>query len=446
MANFIRFRRFDLYAYNNLYLKVMIVGMLGSALAYFLLELDRHLFDRDAFAELSAIIKWLVCVAGAILFYLYFTQEGVNFSRLQMAYFFLILLVLTFVMHIVAKQVIVRSFAHNPVRKKIMLVTTSDKVDLILKLFHRTNNWYFELAYLVILDEDRTGQEIDGIPVVATYADMIDTAKGLVLDGVFLNTSFASKLHFHPRELLSRFSKLGTVVHVNIDALELNESHKQIENLGFFKVVSYGTRIRTPMESVIKRLMDIAGAIVGLLITLVAAVFVVPAIMIESPGSPVFSQERVGRNGRRFKMYKFRSMRKGADAEKAALMEQNEMQGAMFKMEHDPRITKVGAFIRRTSIDELPQFWNVLKGDMSLVGTRPPTVDEVEQYRPDQKRRLSVLPGITGLWQTSGRSNIYDFEEIVRMDLKYIDEWSLMLDVKLILKTVLIVFTGRGAR
>ena len=137
-----------------------------------------------------------------------------------------------------------------------------------------------------------------------------------------------------------------------------------------------------------------------------------------------------------------------ADAEERnkELMAQNEVNDLMFKMETDPRITKVGAFIRKTSIDELPQFWNVLKGDMSLVGTRPPTVDEYQQYSYYQKRRISFRPGITGLWQISGRSDIKDFDEVVKLDLAYIDNWSLMLDIKIILKTLLVVFRGSGAR
>jgi lipopolysaccharide/colanic/teichoic acid biosynthesis glycosyltransferase len=192
--------------------------------------------------------------------------------------------------------------------------------------------------------------------------------------------------------------------------------------------------------------MDILGAVVGLLITGIVSIIVVPAIKLDSPGPAIYAQMRVGKNGRHFKMYKFRSMYLDADARKAELMAHNEMQGAMFKMENDPRITKVGKFIRKYSIDELPQFYNVLKGDMSLVGTRPPTVDEVEKYRVEQKRRLSVTPGMTGLWQVSGRSDIYDFDEIVKLDLNYIDQWSVQLDIKLIFKTIAVCFKGSGAK
>lgn len=145
-------------------------------------------------------------------------------------------------------------------------------------------------------------------------------------------------------------------------------------------------------------------------------------------------------------MYKFRSMYIDAEERKKELMDQNEVQGLMFKMDKDPRITRVGNFIRKTSIDELPQFWNVLRGDMSLVGTRPPTEDEFEQYNIFYRRRLSITPGLTGMWQVSGRSDIKDFEDVVKLDLKYIDEWSLMQDVKIMLQTVGVVLFRRGSK
>ena len=172
--------------------------------------------------------------------------------------------------------------------------------------------------------------------------------------------------------------------------------------------------------------------------------FIAPAVKLESPGPLIFKQKRVGKNGRYFYIYKVRSMYQDAEARKAELMEKNEMKGFMFKMTDDPRITKVGKFIRSTSIDELPQFWNVLKGDMSLVGTRPPTVAEFKQYQGHHKRRLSMKPGITGMWQAYGRKTVSDFEEIVKMDLNYIDNWSIMLDIKILFKTVQSVLTTGG--
>jgi exopolysaccharide biosynthesis polyprenyl glycosylphosphotransferase len=215
--------------------------------------------------------------------------------------------------------------------------------------------------------------------------------------------------------------------------------------MGEYYVTSFTTRLYDYRLMLVKRLMDIVGALVGLCITAVATIFLAPAILLESPGPLFFKQIRIGKNGRRFTFYKFRSMYVDAEERKKELMAQNEMQGNMFKMTNDPRITKVGKFIRKTSLDELPQFWNVLKGDMSLVGTRPPTEDEYLHYEGWQKRRISFRPGITGLWQISGRSNIKDFNEVVKLDLEYIDNWSIGLDMKIILKTVYAVFRGVGA-
>jgi exopolysaccharide biosynthesis polyprenyl glycosylphosphotransferase len=196
---------------------------------------------------------------------------------------------------------------------------------------------------------------------------------------------------------------------------------------------------------VAKRTMDIIGAIVGLILTSIIFLVVAIAIKIEDPkGTVFFSQIRVGKNGKEFKMYKFRSMVSDAEEKLNDLLKYNEVTGAMFKMKNDPRVTKVGRFIRKTSIDELPQLWNVLKGDMSLVGPRPPLPREVEQYTEYDKQRLLVTPGCTGLWQISGRSNV-GFKEMVELDLQYIRNRSILLDLKIIFKTVFVLFGSKDA-
>lgn len=196
----------------------------------------------------------------------------------------------------------------------------------------------------------------------------------------------------------------------------------------------------------IKRTIDIIGAIVGLIITAVISIFIIPAIKLDSPGPIFFTQERVGTHGRIFKLYKFRSMVVDAEEKKQDILQMNAVNGnLMFKVKNDPRITRLGKFIRAASIDELPQFFNVLKGDMSLVGIRPPTPDEVNRYENHHWRRISIKPGITGIWQANGRSNITDFDEVVRLDTQYIDNWSLWLDIKIILKTILVVYKKKGA-
>jgi len=195
----------------------------------------------------------------------------------------------------------------------------------------------------------------------------------------------------------------------------------------------------------LKRLFDVLGSIIGLII--LSPLFLIVAYKIkkeDSEGPVFFSQQRVGKNGQLFRMFKFRSMCVDAEEKLVSLLEHNEIEGAMFKMKDDPRITKIGKFIRKTSIDELPQLWNVLKGDMSLVGPRPPLVNEVEKYTEHEKQRLIVKPGCTGLWQVSGRNHV-GFNEMVELDLKYIKNISFKQDIKIVLKTVFIMIKPNGA-
>ncbi|PLZ61302.1 anti-anti-sigma factor [Fischerella thermalis WC344] len=194
------------------------------------------------------------------------------------------------------------------------------------------------------------------------------------------------------------------------------------------------------VRSWMKRLIDIVGALVGLVIVAILFIPIAVVIAIDDPGPIFFSQVRCGWMGKRFRIWKFRSMYVDAEARKAELAKHNQVQGAFFKIDNDPRITKIGRFLRRTSLDELPQFWNVLKGEMSLVGTRPPTPDEVERYEVPEWQRLDVKPGMTGEWQVNGRSTVRKFEDVIRLDLQYQKNWSLLYDLKLILKTVAILF------
>jgi exopolysaccharide biosynthesis polyprenyl glycosylphosphotransferase len=196
------------------------------------------------------------------------------------------------------------------------------------------------------------------------------------------------------------------------------------------------------VQSRVKRLVDIVGSLVGLLLTAIIFIPIALAIKWESPGPILFEQTRCGWLGKRFKILKFRSMCVNAEELKDKIT--NQAQGAFFKNRDDPRITRVGRFLRRTSLDEFPQFWNVLKGEMSLVGTRPPTPDEVERYEVPQWQRLNVKPGMTGEWQVNGRSQVKNFEDVITLDLRYQENWSLIYDFQLIFKTILILFNHKS--
>lgn len=195
-----------------------------------------------------------------------------------------------------------------------------------------------------------------------------------------------------------------------------------------------------------KRAIDIAGAVVGLIVLAPMMLLVAIALRLSGRGPVIFAQERCGLGGRRFRFYKFRTMIDGAEHQRASLVHLNEMRGPVFKISRDPRITRLGAVLRKSSIDELPQLWNVLRGEMSLVGPRPPLPEEVARYDARQVQRLTVIPGITGLWQVSGRSSIDDFETWLELDLAYARRWSLWLDLRILAKTVVVVISARGAQ
>ncbi|MCD8013359.1 MAG: sugar transferase [Lachnospiraceae bacterium] len=373
-------------------------------------------------------------------------------------------LILFFAVHMLLRYYLLKVHRNMKNVPQMFLVTTTDRLEQTLR--ECVSEWNYRLCAIALIDEDQIGRVIhledyraassksraekgdavdadDAVPVVATYYNMYSYAQSHAVDEVYINVPYhTGKSTF---QAAMQFEKMGVNVHVSLELLNHFEGcQKSIGMVYGDPVVTFSNHQYDWRTLVAKRLMDIAGGIVGLLITAVATVILAIPLLIESPGPLFFGQNRVGKNGRIFKMYKFRSMYKDAEERKKELMAQNEMGGPMFKMKDDPRITKVGKFIRATSIDELPQFWNVLKGDMSLVGTRPPTVDEFEQYEASQKRRLSAKPGITGLWQVSGRNDISDFEDVVKMDLEYIDNWSLMLDVKILFKTVLVVLKRGG--
>ena len=250
---------------------------------------------------------------------------------------------------------------------------------------------------------------------------------------------------------------MGITTHTIISTVD-SHHNEYIQKLGNY-IVSSNTYRTIPIgQKIVKRAIDIVGGIVGCIATGILILIIGPMIYIKSPGPIIFSQKRIGKNGKLFTMYKFRSMYMDAEERKKELMKQNKISdGMMFKMEDDPRIIGsekkdkngnpkgIGNFIRKTSLDEFPQFFNVLKGDMSLVGTRPPTIDEWNKYSPHHRKRMAIRPGITGLWQVSGRSNITDFEEVVKLDSEYIDNWTITEDLHIIVKTFTSVLAHEGA-
>ena len=326
---------------------------------------------------------------------------------------------------------------------RVIAITMKDRAAHLVHNLDREEDWVRTLSGFIVMDEDMVSQEIDGVKVVANAHTMMIYIKNEIVDEVYIDVNENIRKHLKP--LVMNLEDMGITVHIRIEVLDGFDGYStSLGTIGNIPVVTFANREFDYKELAVKRLMDIVGSLVGMLIMFVAMIFVVPAIKLESKGPVFFKQKRVGKNGRYFYIYKFRSMYQDAEERKKELMSQNEMSGLMFKMKDDPRITKVGKFIRKTSIDELPQFINVFLGDMSLVGTRPPTVNEFMQYEGHHKRRLSMKPGITGMWQAYGRKTVTDFEDIVKMDLEYIDNWSIGLDIKILFKTIASVVTTGG--
>ena len=312
--------------------------------------------------------------------------------------------------------------------------------------------------YLYYINKTSFRYDIVGHILVGEEKENIGSSKflGRIEDlETILNENVVDEIIFAlPRNYMGAVEKYllmceqrGLTTKLVLDLFDLQLSKTCLLSVGTLPVLTYHTISLNSTQLMIKRILDIIGSTIGLFVLTFLSLFIVPAILLDSKGTVFFKQKRVGQNGRHFNLYKFRSMYSDAEERKKELVEFNKIKdGYMFKIDNDPRITRVGAFLRKTSLDELPQFINVLKGEMSLVGTRPPTIDEVEKYNNPHHRRISIKPGITGMWQISGRSEITDFNKVVSLDTYYIDNWSVWKDFEIITKTIfMLLFRNRGA-
>ena len=424
----------------QIYVPFLLICMLNN----FFTNEYKHFFQRGYYYELLRVVRYNIILFLATSAYIYAFRLELEFSRLLLGYFVVINTIITYVVRIAFKSYMRRYYSKSRSSDKVMVVTSEAEAEHVMQQIEKDAAWSYEVGAMAMMDVDHIGEKIHGVPVVATEENVIDVARQSAVDVVLL---YCPHMNNQELELLVQsFLAMGVVCHNCVERFGFEIPCNSVGKFAGMPVMTYVMTEMDYRRMMIKRLMDIVGGSIGALITLLFTPFVELAIKLESKGPVFFSQVRIGKNGRRFKMYKFRSMYIDAEERKKELMAQNEVKGLMFKMDNDPRITKVGQFIRKTSIDELPQFFNVLKGDMSLVGTRPPTVDEFEQYNIYYRRRLSITPGLTGMWQVSGRSDIKDFDDVVKLDLKYIDEWSLRQDVKILIQTVGVVLFGKGSK
>lgn len=440
---FIRHGDFEIMDIYSVYREVYVMLAISIIVNAFLFRPYEDIFHRGFWVEFVNVVKCL-CVQIAVAFiYMFMMQITEEYSRLAFAFAIISISVFTYIGRLLAKTVL-RNFGEKSIyRKKLLIVTTSDKAEGLLQSSRNEVEFNYQITALAIMDRDLVGESIHGVPITVNEESLYDDARLMVVDSVLIALE---PEHPQFKNTINLFHVMGVEVNVSLEDYNLGIPNQRIVKMGDLTVLSGNSQKMALGDTIAKRVLDIVGGIVGLIITGIFVIIVGPAIVIESPGPIFFSQTRIGKNGRRFKIYKFRSMYMDAEERKKELMEKNKMSGLMFKMDDDPRITKVGKFIRKTSIDEFPQFLNVLKGDMSLVGTRPPTEDEFKQYKARYKKRLSMKPGITGLWQVSGRSSITDFEDVVKLDVQYIENWSFGLDLKILLQTVLVVLKHDGAQ
>ena len=435
-----------------IYMRLGIWLLIFDIITVLFIRSYKNILQRNTWQELAEVIKHVSVVELMILLYEYVTKEAYLFSRAVFLLSWVLSVVLCWVVRILWKKILRTYILKKKNRSNMLIISRQDRIVECIKQIREKRYVEFTISGVALLDESQAPERIDAnIPIIYGYDTLIEYVRQDIVDEVFIDT-FKDKKELE--KLVEIFLGMGVTVHIGMGFLPENLPTLFMEKIGNSNVITTTIKTASGIELAAKRLMDIAGGLVGLVLTGIAYIFVAPAIKRASPGPIFFKQPRVGKNGRIFHIYKFRSMYMDAEERKQELMAQNEMKGLMFKMENDPRIIGsdkgpgkgIGNFIRKTSIDELPQFWNILKGDMSLVGTRPPTVNEYEQYDLHHKIRLSMKPGLTGMWQTSGRSEITDFEEVVKLDTNYIENWSLWLDIKLIFKTVWVVLDRKGSK
>lgn len=441
--------------WNPLYLNVAIFLFLTDIALILLFSPFRDVLKRGYYLEFAATIKHAIKMVLLSALYLFTLQESEAFSRTVLYLTGILYVVFSYCVRLIWKRHLKQKMTGGG-DSRLLIVTTAPIAETVVENIRKNNYEMFRVVGLAVMDQDRVGETIGGVPVVASEETMVDYACKEWVDEVFiiLDSGYPCS-----QKMLNELVEAGITVHLNLaKAVGVSENKQSVEKIGNYTVLTTSLNFATPSQAFYKRVLDICGGLVGCVLTGILYLFIAPVIKSQSPGPVFFTQVRVGKNGKKFKIYKFRTMYLDAEERKKELMAQNRIQSDfMFKMDFDPRVignkvlpdgTQKKGFMdrcRRYSIDEFPQFFNVLKGDMSLVGTRPPTLEEVAKYSGHHYARLATKPGITGMWQVSGRSNILDFEEVVKLDTKYIREWSIGMDLRILLKTVQVVVKGEGA-
>ncbi len=406
----------------------------------------RDILKRGRMEELKAAVVHACIVCVGILICLFFLKLSRFIFRAAMLIFPFLSAAFLYVGRTALKPFLRRCRSSVSRKRSILLVGCGENYRRLVDDFMDDPEGSFTVSQVALMDsEGEMPEEYRGVGMISGEEAILLYICQAPVDEVFI----ALPIRFpFPDNIIQNCRLAGITVHMELAKMSGRSPNRFVENLAGYMVMTDSFRIVTTGQMFLKRSMDIVGAFVGCVLTGFLFLFLAPAIYISSPGPIFFRQTRIGKNGRTFTLYKFRSMYPDAEERKKDLLRKNDVRdGMMFKLDDDPRIIRgVGKFIREYSLDEFPQFFNVLKGEMSLVGTRPPTVDEWEKYQPAQRVRLAIKPGVTGLWQVSGRSKIRDFEKVVELDKSYIMNWSLWLDIRILIKTVGVVLKRDGAK
>ena len=435
------------------------VYMVLLILSEALLGSMHRIYVRGPLSEFLSVFLASVVFTALMSLFIFMSKSGERTSRLLIIHTGMFFMVLDYFARLIMKKAVIaykKKTAAFSDRNGVFVVTEAGSAEKFLSDISSDYLSPKEIRGIIYVDGNNSeGKLPDNVPVFTDYDEAARFICREWIDEVFIGISENAR---PPKEFISRCQEMGITVHQELELSEVSDEKSYVENIGKRTVVTTSFGYIVPRQAFVKRIMDIIGGFFGCIAALLIGLIIGPIIYIASPGPILFRQKRIGRNGRPFYLLKFRSMYPDAEERKKALQGENRVSGGMmFKLDFDPRIignkilpdgtkkTGIGDFIRRTSLDEFPQFFNVLKGDMSLVGTRPPTVDEWEKYEFHHRSRLSTRPGITGMWQVSGRSEITDFEEVVRLDTEYIANYRISLDIKILLKTVGALIKGRGA-
>lgn len=416
----------------KLYILLILLSWILVILNAFFTENYKEIRNRGYINELKKSSKLVISVFSLIIFTLFVFKVSSIYSRKVILLWMFFSMFFCYIQRLIIKKYLTK-YKRLKGFKKIVVIAQDEAKET--ETFITKMKQYYEVVKIYEDDIKNLGK------------NNLEEIKQFCLENPVDEVVFVidNKNNYRYFGLINEILSMGLTAHIILSKNENIKSKCTLTKMEEYNAVTFYCSTISDKSLFLKRIFDIFGAVIGLIFTLIISIFVVPAIYLSSPGPAIFRQKRVGKNGRIFDFYKFRSMYIDAEKKKKELEEQNQMKGNMFKIENDPRITKVGKFIRKTSIDEFPQFWNVLKGDMSLVGTRPPTLDEYYKYESHHKARLAMKPGLTGMWQANGRNKITDFEEIVKLDTEYINNWGIGLDFKLILKTIKKVFMREGS-